>query len=332
MTETDPIATMPKVEQHLHLEGSIRPATAAQLAARHGVPVGTLSQPGFTDFDGFLRAFLAGLDLLRDAHDFATITGALAKELADQNCRYAEITTTPYNHHRRGIDMGAYAEGLNAGRLIAAELGVEIGWILDIPRELEPPGDEFTAGFILGPSAPKGVVGIGLGGPESGWPAAKFIRSFARVRSAGLALLPHAGETEGADSVWSALHDLGAQRIGHGISAVDDPNLLAHLADQGIPLEISMTSNVCTGVVASIDAHPIRRIVDAGVLVTINTDDPAYFHTTLNDELRIAANRHGFTMEDLAAFQAAAVDSSFASPAVKAAIRRDLDEWRAERS
>ena len=328
MTAADRIATMPKVEQHLHLEGSIRPATARRLAERHGASFQESTEPEFTDFDGFLRAFLAGLELLRDPEDFADITERLAAELAEQNVRYAEVTSTPFNHHRRGITMDAYTEGLNEGRMRASELGVRIGWILDIPRELEPPSDGFTADYLLGPFAPDGVVGIGLGGPEAGWPAAPFRRSFERVTSAGLAALPHAGETDGAASVWSAVRDLGAQRIGHGIRSSEDPALLAYLRDHRIPLELSITSNVCTGVVATLDAHPIRALVDAGVAVTINTDDPAYFYTTLTKEIGLAASRHGFTLDELADLQGTAIDSSFADRETVVAFRQELDAWR----
>ena len=318
---------MPKVEQHLHLEGSIRPGTAQRLAERHGASLPESTEPEFTGFDRFLRAFLAGLELLRGSEDFAEITESLAAELAEQNVRYAEVTSTPFNHHRRGMAMAEYSEGLNEGRKRAAQLGVGIGWILDIPRELEPPASGFTADYILGPLAPVGVVGIGLGGPEPGWPAAGFQRSFARVASAGLAALPHAGETAGAASVWSAIRDLGAQRIGHGIRSLDDRALLAYLSDHRIPLEISMTSNVCTGVVATLADHPIRTLVEAGVAVTINTDDPAYFYTTLTKELTIAASHHGFTLDELADLQNTAIDSSFADPETVGAFRRELEAW-----
>ncbi len=321
----DPLESLPKIELHLHLEGSIRPPTASELAARRGQE--HVSPAAFTDFDGFLRAFLAGLDLLQTADDFALATERLADELAAQSVMYAEVTTTPFNHHRRGVSMKAYAEGLNEGRRRARGKGIEIGWVLDIPRELEPPGEGFTAGFLLGNDAPDGVVGIGLGGPEPGYPAQLFVDSFARVRAAGLASLPHAGETTGAKSVWVALRDLGAHRIGHGVRSTDDPTLVDHLAATRVPLEISLTSNVCTGVVASSNDHPLPELVAAGVAVSINTDDPAYFFTTLSDELRLAQELAGWSTADVADLQASTLDQSFAPDDVRRRFREALGEW-----
>lgn len=321
------ISAMPKAEQHLHLEGSIRPGITADLARRHGVEIPDSGVNTFTDFDGFLTAFLAGLDLLRTAGDFADITVALASELAAQNVVYAEVTTTPFNHHRRGIDMTQYRQGLDEGRTAARKLGVDIGWILDIPRELEPPDTEFTANFILSDGCPEGVVGIGLGGPEVGWPAGPFDVSFSRVRAAGLASLPHAGETEGPDSVWEAIRALGADRIGHGVRSIDDPLLVEYLAEQRIPLEVSMTSNVCTGVAASIEEHPIRRLSEQGVIVTINTDDPAYFFTDLTTELIQAHEIQGFSVDELAGMQQAAIATSYCSNETRTRFDTAMADW-----
>ena len=292
MTLEQEIARLPKVELHLHLEGSLRPATMFALARRHGFDLGVDSEQALTaryryrSFDDFLRLFMQGLEVLQDADDFAAVTVALAAELSAQNVRYAEVTTTPFNHHRRGIAMGEYASGLNEGRRRArAEHKVELGWICDIPRELEDPNLGFTADFLTGPHAPDGAVAIGLGGPEVGFPPELFEASFRRVKASGLGSVPHAGETVGPESVWGAVRSLRADRIGHGVRSVEDERLVAHLAEAAIPLEVSMTSNVLLGVVPSIEEHPVRLLLDSGVLISLNTDDPAYFDTDLTREL-----------------------------------------------
>ncbi|MCP2168368.1 adenosine deaminase [Goodfellowiella coeruleoviolacea] len=333
------LARLPKVELHLHLEGSLRPATLFQLAQRNGVELGADSPAAltalyqFNDFNDFVRLFLAGLATLRTAEDFTDATVALAAELAEQNVRYAEVTTTPGNHHRRGIDMAEYRDGLNEGRRRArAEHGVDLAWVCDISRESEDPGSEWTVDYLLGPTAPDGVVGLGLGGVEDGYPPELFTSSFARARAAGLASLPHAGETVGAASVWGALRALRANRIGHGIRSLDDPALLDHLVAHDIPLEVAPTSNACLKLVPSVAEHPLAHLADAGVPVTLNTDDPAYFQTTLTTELLVAHRLHGFTTERLLAAQHTALAACYADPATKARIREELTDFAASTS
>jgi adenosine deaminase len=325
------IDTLPKVELHLHLEGSLRPATMFALAERHGADLGVSSaeqltgQYRFESFDDFLRLFMQGLEVLRDAEDFMMATVALAEELAAQKVRYAEVTTTPFNHHRRGIAMSDYVSGLDEGRRLARrEHGVELGWICDIPRELEDPDLGFTVDLITGPHAPEGVVALGLGGPEAGFPAEGFTGSFARARAAGLGSVPHAGETVGAESVWGAIRALQATRIGHGVRSIEDPELVAYLADNALPLEVSMTSNVLLRVAPSLEEHPIRALIDAGVPVTINTDDPAYFSTNLTRELQLARDIHGLSIDQLRDMQRIAVNASFAPDRLKRSILAEL--------
>ena len=332
----DEIALLPKVELHLHLEGSLRPSTMLALAKRHGVDLGADTEEALTaryryeSFDDFLRLFMQGLAVLRDAEDFAMVATQLAAELAGQNVRYAEVTTTPFNHHRRGIAMEDYVAGLNEGRSRARrQHGVEFGWICDIPRELEEPDRGFTADLITGPLAPDGVVAIGLGGPEVGFPPEWFAGSFKRAKAAGLGAVPHAGETVGPESVWGAIETLAADRIGHGVRAIEDPALVSHLARTGIPLEVSMTSNVLLGVVPSLEAHPIRRLLEAGVRVSINTDDPAYFGTDLTTELQLAHDVHGLSIEQLGDLQAGAIDASFAPAQLKHGFTAELASHRA---
>ncbi|MEU7895900.1 adenosine deaminase [Nonomuraea sp. NPDC049152] len=333
MDITSWIECLPKVELHVHLEGSLRPATLFALARRNGVDLSAQSPDDlaalyrFDGFDDFARLFMTGLDVLRTAEDFADTTAALAAELAAQNVRYAEVTTTPLHHHRRGVALEAYAAGLEEGRRRArTDHGVELGWICDISRESEDPGSHFTVDFLLGRTAPQGIVGLGLGGVETGFPPELFASSFAKAKANGLASLPHAGETAGAESVWGALRTLKADRIGHGIRCLDDPALVAHLVEHRIPLEVALSSNASLKLVQDLSSHPLGDLAQAGLVVTLNTDDPAYFQTTLNQELRAAHDLHGFTRQALRDAQAAALDASYAPSATKTAVHRELTE------
>ncbi|NDL56937.1 adenosine deaminase [Phytoactinopolyspora mesophila] len=328
------LTSLPKVELHVHLEGSLRPQTMFRLAKRNGVDVGAespeelLSLYQFKNFEDFARLFFTGLAVLRTADDFADATVALAAELAAQNVRYAEVTSTALTHHqRRGVALEEYRDGLNEGRRRAsADHGVDLAWICDISRQTEDPSSEATINYLLGPLAPEGVVGLGLGGIEDGFPPELFASSFKRAKAAGLASLPHAGETVGAASVWGALRALGAERIGHGIHCLEDPTLVDHLREHQIPLEVAPTSNVALKIAASPDTHPLAELVASGLHVTINTDDPAYFQTTLTDELLLAHRLHGFSREQLVQAQLRALDVSYAPAATKSRIREELQK------
>lgn len=340
---TDPINTLPKVELHVHLEGSLRPATLARLARRNGVALGPDGELDvdeaslearyeFGSFDRFLELFLLGLAVLRTAEDVADAVDALAAELAAQNVRYAEVTTTPYNYAVRGVPMDEYVTGLAEGRRSARALhGVELAWICDIPRELGVDAGEFTAQLLTGPQAPDGLVAIGLGGPEPGFPPQLFADAFAQARAVGLHCIPHAGETAGPESIRGALDALRAERIGHGVRCVEDPDLVAELADRAIPLEVSVTSNVCCGVVPDVQSHPIAEMLAAGLYVTVNTDDPAYFRTTLVDELRLVHDVHGVDRDGLALLQRRALDASYAPDDVRREVADALAAWSRDR-
>jgi adenosine deaminase len=325
----DFVRGLPKCELHLHLEGSLRLGTVQRLAERNGLDVGDrrhLEQRyQFSGFGEFLTLFMLGLDVLRTGEDFVDAIDALAAELAAQHVRYAEVTTTAYGHVQRGIPVEEYCAGLAEGRRRARGThGVDLAWVVDIPREFEPPEARFTAGFITGPHAPDGVVAIGLGGPEYGSDPRKYADSFAIARAAGLGSVPHAGEMDGADSVKGALDALGADRIGHGIRAIEDDELVRRLADTAVPLEVSLTSNVLLGACASLADHAVRELVDRGVVVTLNTDDPAYFSTTLVDELVLGRDLLDLDDEGLRRLQLTAVDASFAPAEHKRRLRAEI--------
>ncbi|RSN33936.1 adenosine deaminase [Amycolatopsis sp. WAC 04169] len=326
------VHALPKVELHVHLVGSASLPTVLELARRRpsaGVPTEPAALAEFftfRDFPHFLRNYLAVTSLVRDARDIHTLVTGLAADLATQNARYAEVTVTPYNHVLDGMPADDLLTGLATGRAAArADHGVELAWCFDIPGEKGVVAGRETVVFALR-ERPEGLVSFGLGGPEVGVGRAQFAPFFTAAREAGLHSVPHAGETTGPATVWSAVHDLGAERIGHGVGAHTDPALLEYLAVQRIPLEVCPTSNLRTGQFPSIAAHPVRRLLDHGVTVTLNTDDPPMFGATLDGEYVAVAETLGLTAAEIALFAKNAVDASFLPSADKTILLREIDE------
>ncbi|WP_286930863.1 MULTISPECIES: adenosine deaminase [Aeromicrobium] len=325
------IAALPKAELHVHHVGSASPDTVAELAARHedspvpADPAALAEYFTFTDFGHFIEVYLSVVDLLRTPEDIWTLTHEVGRDLAAQNVRYAELTMTPYTSIVRGIAAEAYVEAIeDARRAAERDFGVALQWIFDIPGESGIPAADVTldTALRLGPGS---LVGFGLGGPEIGVPRPQFASHFERARAAGLHSVPHAGESTGPQSIWDSLDLLGAERIGHGIAAAQDPRLMERLAADGIALEVCPTSNVRTRSVPSLDEHPLATLVEAGVTVTINSDDPPMFGTTLNDEYAIAADLLDLDESGLVALATAAVDASFAPEPMKAHLRAEID-------
>jgi aminodeoxyfutalosine deaminase len=249
--------------------------------------------------------------------------------MAAQNIRYAELTVTPYISISDELPVEAFLEAIEDARQAASrDHGLELRWIFDIPADFGRPAAEFTASVALDHEVP-GLVGLGLGGTERGFPRSMFRDQFDRARAAGLRSIPHAGETTGPESVWDALESLGAERIEHGITAVADQRLLAHLVEHKIALDICLTSNVALRVVSDLDHHPIRELVAAGIRVTINTDDPPMVGTDLNTEYAIAARLLDLDERGLIELALAAVDASFATQEAKAALRAEISSYAA---
>jgi len=328
------IEGLPKVELHVHLEGSLQPATVAALAARHTKdtaevwPDGLPESFSFVDFPDFARQFWFGLSLLRTGDDLRAVIGALGESLHANNVRYAEVTSTAFSHLRGGMSAADYGAALDGGRReVLDRFGVQLAWVIDIPRDIEPPHSRATVDFLAGPYAPSDTVGIGLGGYEVGFPAGPYADAFAAAMALGLHSVPHAGETEGASSVAAALDELAAERIGHGVRCLESTELTRRLADTGTMLEVCPTSNVLLGVAASIHDHPLPALLAAGLNVSINTDDPGSFGTDLNTELQLVHAHHGVSLEQLRAMQLAAVDASFAAPATKLALRQEIERY-----
>lgn len=283
----------------------------------------------FTDFAHFIDVYLSVVDLIRTPEDVRLLTYEVARDMARQQIRYAELTITPFSSTRRGIDEGAFMEAIEDARTSAeADFGTVLRWCFDIPGEAGLESAEETVRLATTDKLrPEGLVSFGLGGPEIGVPRPQFKPYFDRAIAAGLHSVPHAGETTGPETIWDALTDLRAERIGHGTSSARDPKLLAHLAEHRIALEVCPTSNIATRAVRTLDEHPIKEFVRAGVVVTINSDDPPMFGTDLNNEYAVAARLLDLDERGLAALAKNAVEVSFLDDAGKAKLAEDIDTY-----
>jgi len=330
------VAALPKVELHLHLIGSASPETVLALARRqpelsgpHAVP----TEPSalhrfyaFTNFPHFLEVYRRVNLLVNTGSDVVTLVSGLAAELAARNVRYAEVQVTPVRNRMAGISFGDLAAALTDGRALARqEYDVELGWVFDADARLGPQGAEETVDFAV-QHCPEGTLAIGLGGIELGVRRADFAAAFRRARDAGLRSVPHAGETVGPAEVWSAITDLGAERIGHGIGSAADPRLLELLADRGITLEVCPTSNVRTAAVPSWAKHPLPALLAAGVPVTLATDDPGMFHTDLNAEYLHCHQQFGLGVAELADIARTGARAAFCPQPLRARILDEIDK------
>jgi adenosine deaminase/aminodeoxyfutalosine deaminase len=308
----DFLLDLPKAELHLHLEGSVEPETL------HELDPGTSIEDcraiyAYSDFDAFLKAFAAVGKRLRTPEDYALVTRRLLERLAAQHIRYAEITLAAGVVLWKGQEFAPIFEAV---RDAASESVVEVRWILDAVRQfgVEP---AMRVAELAAERVGDGVVAYGIGGSEERGPAEWFTEVFAFARRLGLRLTAHAGESMGPESVWAALC-LGAERIGHGIAAARDPELLRYIREHDIPLEICMTSNLVTGVVARLEEHPVRCLFDAGVPIVLNSDDPAMFGCSLTDEYRLAAKAFQFSEAELRGIAANGFRYAFGGPAAAA--------------
>ncbi len=287
------VSPYPLAELHVHLEGSVEPETLLEIdpsLTRAEIDAAT----SYADFGGFLKSFVWVNRFLKQPEDYARVAKRLFERLAGEGVSYAEVTLSVGVVLWKQQEFAPIYEALQRE---AARSPIQVRWILDAIRQFGPepakPVFELAAERVN-----EGVVAIGIGGDEVRGPATLFGELFREARDKGLRLTCHAGEIAGAESVWHAL-EIGAERIGHGIHAIDDPALVAHLAAKKIPLEVCITSNLRTGAVASLAAHPVKRLYDAGVPILLNTDDPALFDCTLTSEFELAGREFGFTSQQL---------------------------------
>jgi aminodeoxyfutalosine deaminase len=304
---------LPKAELHLHLEGSIDPQTLLELRRRHGRS-STLSEIEqlyrYEDFNGFLMAFKTVTDDLQAADDYELITYRLMEKLKAENVLHAEVYVSVGVCLWRKQDFDAIFEGLERGRERGErDFGTSLLWIFDAVRQFGPDAAREVFETAVR-HRQRGVVAIGIGGDEQKAPPEMFREAYAYAADHGLHLTAHAGETAGPESVWGALN-LRTERIGHGLSAAQDPELMEELAKRQVPVEICLTSNLRTGSCASVSTHPIRQYFDHGVMITLNTDDPAMFGTSLAREYQLAQQRFGFTEEHLRELARNSFEASF---------------------
>ncbi|HTU70089.1 MAG TPA: adenosine deaminase [Candidatus Baltobacteraceae bacterium] len=337
MQSLDPaIASLPKIHLHCHLEGCLRPQTFVDLTRRYGLS--TRYRPGaaevagptdpalvyqFSGFPEFLLIFAAVSRALASPDDYARLAHEFVHDALAQNVVYGELFISPsvWAYFHPGLDLVATIRSMLAELRLARAHGAEFSLIVDVTRNFGAESAMRTA-RLAASLAGDGVIGIGLGGDEARFPAGGFGEVFAVARAHGLHTVAHAGEADGARSVRAAI-EIGAERIGHGVRAIEDPAVVALLRERGIALEICPTSNLCTGTVPAGADHPLHELDANGVLVTIDADDPAIFGTSISQEYALVAQRAG--IETLRRYIAQAAGAAFLEPAAKAALAAKLE-------
>lgn len=324
---------LPKVELHLHLEGTILPETLLELSKRHDAEPLTAEVAKklyvYENFLGFMDSFKAVSSRLKGPDDYELITYNMVRELAAQGVVHAEVYISfGIIYYWKNAEVEPFVEAIERGRVRGEkDFGTTIYWLIDAVRHFG--ADEASKVFRKAAELRKlypSIVGIGIGGDEARGSADLFRESYAEAKAAGLRLTAHAGETIGPESIWSAIN-IGAERIGHALAAQHDPELLEVLATKQIPLELNVTSNIRTGCCADFDLHPIRDYFNSGLMVTINSDDPPMFGSNLWEEYILAHDRFGFTLEQMRELAANAVEASFLPPERKLALLRSVEQY-----
>src|SRR5579863_7303703 len=320
------IRRLPKAELHLHLEGTITPATLVELSLRHDATPITQAEAEalyqFTDFTGFIEAFKAVTRQLMHPDDYELAAWRMLQHLAEQGIVHAEVYISVgviylWRNHDPHCFEPIFLALERARERGQQELGLSLYWIFDAVRHftVDEAARVFRKAVDLAPQFPS-IIGIGLGGDERRTGSEPFRKLYAKARAAGLRLTNHAGETTGPAAIWEALA-IGSERLGHVLSAIEDEALIAELRKRRIGLELNPTSNVRTGVCASFAAHPLRRYFDAGLLVTLNSDDPAFFGSDLAQEYWLAHTEQGFSKSELRQLAANSIEASFAPASLK---------------
>jgi adenosine deaminase/aminodeoxyfutalosine deaminase len=321
------IRALPKAELHLHLEGSVAPQTLVELRKRHGKDSTVAEAEAlykYEDFPGFLMAFKTLTEDLQTPDDYELITYRLMEQLKSENVLHAEVYVSVGVCLWRKLDFEAIFEGLERGRERGEkDFCVSLLWIFDAVRQFgaEPAQKVFE---LAAKFRDRNVVGVGIGGDEQKAPPELFRDQFTYAKDQGLRLTAHAGESAGPESIWGALN-LGAERIGHGLTAYQDQELIEELAQRQVPIEICLTSNLRTACCAKISDHPVRKYFDQGLMVTLNTDDPSMFGTSLNSEYDLAQTEFGFSDEHLRELARNAFEASFLAAEKKLKFLNLLD-------
>ena len=324
-------STMPKAELHFHLEGAIPVPTLWELIEHHGGDPVIKSQKQlvefytYRDFAHFMETWVWMNTFLRTYDDFEFAAEAVARHLVEQNVVYAEAFFSPSDFRRHNLSRQGIALAIRAGLDRVPE--VEVPLIVDLVRDRGPEGTAATFDAISEVADEAGIIGIGIGGFEAENPPELFVDVFRRAREGGFHLTAHAGEADGPASVWGAINSLKVERIGHGVRSVEDPALVDYLVEHQLPLEVCPTSNLRTGVVSDWESHPARTLIEAGALVTVNTDDPAMFHSSLAGEFRVLEEIFGPDEKAIKRISLAPVEASFGSAESKQRLRDRITTW-----
>jgi len=328
------IREMPKTELHIHLEGAVPLATLLQLIQRHGDSESEMtmdclkSRFTYADFTDFIDAWVWKNTFIKDEKDFEEIAYQTLQQLSVQHVKYVEAFYSPGDYRRQGLSVEGITESLIAGKERALqEFGIRSELIVDLTRDHGPEVgirriDEVT------PYLGKGVIGIGLGGSEKEYPADPYEFAYNEAKQRGFRLTVHAGEAAGANSIWAAIKKLQAERIGHGVRLKEDPQLMRFLQQSQIPLEMCVGSNLSTKVVESLSSHPIKEYFDNGLMVTVNSDDPTMFNTSITQEYELLVKKLGFTLADIQQLMLNGIHSSFLTDEEKQQMKEDFNkEW-----
>jgi adenosine deaminase len=323
------IEKMPKVELHVHLEGSIPADTIEQLARKNGVSLGAGRSNAVLKFGhmmNFLDAYRVRCKCLTCREDFAIATAAVLRNLRAQGVRYAELTIAPTMHRLNGVSMKEVMAGVDSAvKQVCARGEFEVGFIFDIGRQFGVEhGWRTLREAVL--YAESGVVAIGLGGDELHYAPEIYVEHFAAAKRQGLHVVAHAGEVGGPSSIWGAVRSLGAERIGHGVGARGDERLLEHLRMESISLEMCPTSNVETGAVRSYEEHPLPEFLERGLLISLNSDDPAMFGVSLTDEYKLSARRLGLDWTAIKTLCLNGVRASFLPDLYKESLLEEFEK------
>jgi len=325
---------IPKVELHLHLEGAIPTETLWQLIQKYGgdpevTNYGTLKKRfEYHDFDQFLQTWIWKNGYLREYEDFTLISEAVAQDLTSQNIRYVEAFFSPVDFARHGLETQKLAEAIRLG--LNRVKDIQVNLVADLVRSTPLDSAERTL-VELSEVKDLGIIGIGIGGPEKEYPPEPFADIYAQAREMGFKTSAHAGEAAGANSIWGTVRLLDVDRIGHGTRAYEDETLLDFLVEKRIPLEMCPISNVKTGVVDSIESHPIRRYYDLGIIVTVNSDDPKMFGNSLADEYKMLETNLEFSRSDILTLITNSIEASWLPDDAKSKLSSDFNQnpaWR----
>ena len=308
------ILSLPKAELHLHLEGTVEPQTLIELSRKYDpeplTPEAVSQLYSYSDFQGFLMAFKSLTERLRSPEDYEVITYRMMERLRAQNILHAEVYCSVGVCLLRQMDFDAIFAGMERGRQRGErDFGVSVLWLFDSVRQFGVEQAEAVVDLAI-KHHERNVVGFGIGGDEQRGPAELFRATFARAKSGGLRLTCHAGESAGPESIWGAIN-LGAERLGHALTAFEDEELMGVLSERQVALELCPTSNLRTRAISSLERHPLRVYFDRGMMITLNSDDPAMICTSLVEEYTLAQQHFGLTDEHLREIARNSFEASF---------------------